>query len=162
MTAEPLTLSSVGAVRHLSLHHDYRVSNLNLVPELYLSRGPACPTHCQTCCRVGRRWSVDSSEHFCCEELDLVLYISLHVCVARHPSARGLRKFLPAVANALLPAIGPIFSSWVLGSHPWLSFPLSCLHCPVPDTGAATPCTPPCSFTLLVVLGASCHRTLVQ
>ena len=70
------------------------------------------------------------------------------MCASRHPSARGLpsaaslRKFLPAVGYALLPAVGPLFSSWVLGSHPWLFFTLSCLHCPVRGASAATPRAP--------------------
>ena len=67
------------------------------------------------------------------------------MCASRHPSARGLpsaarlRKFLPAVGCALLPAVG--FALFFLG--PWFPslavFPLSCLHCPVRGTGARDP-----------------------
>ena len=89
-------------------------------------------------------------------------------CATRHSSARGLptatslRQFLPAVGYPLLPAVGPLFSPWVLGSLPWLflasnrsalfrmgpwvpflaDFPLSCLHCPARGTGAAMPRAP--------------------
>ena len=77
-----------------------------------------------------------------------LIHIIARVCHSRHSSARGLPaagslcKFLPAVGYALLPAVGPFFSSWVLGSHPWLFFPLSCLQCSVRGTGAATPRAP--------------------
>ena len=56
-----MTLSSVCAVRHLLLHHDCHVSNLNLVRELFLSRGPACPTHCHSCAMCIEDGAVDSS-----------------------------------------------------------------------------------------------------
>ena len=118
-----------------------------------------------------------------------LIHIIARVCHSRHSSARGLpvaaslRKFLPAVGYALIPAVGPLFSSWVLGSHPWMFFPLSCLHCPVRGTGAATPRAPltsvrPCfqglrapflthhvvlnlGFTLIIlhVVPGSFHRT---
>ena len=55
-----------------------------------------------------------------------LLHIIARACRAQHPSVRGLlaaaslRQVLFCVGNALLPAVGPLFSSWCFGSFPCL------------------------------------------
>ena len=82
---------------------------------------------------------------------NLTLFAHLMHIIARVCATLAIRRhavFLPQpvfasscllLALLFLPAVGSLFSSWVLGSLLWLFFPLSCLHRPVRGTGAATP-----------------------
>ena len=98
----------------------------NLVRPSYLSRSPACPTPAALCVEDG---VVDSSERFCCEQLDLVFPPDTHhcTCVSLSPSV-GSRSSCRSQSS---PVLGWCwlcsFTSWksahfFMGprTHPWL------------------------------------------
>ena len=105
----------------------------------------------------------DSSKRFCCEELRLVFptrYTSLHVCATL--ATRRFAVFLPQpvfASSCLLLAMlfyqlqGPLFSSWVLGSLPWLFLTSS-----RSALSLMGPWVPSLAVFILVMLALSCAK----